>query len=336
MRKKKILALSLCIIAISVLIFYFGAPRATVFITSFSCSPNSAGISDTLYVTYTLHNDLSTPQTAYDLIVLENDDNPGSWCGYLYVPETAITIPANGNYQGSHYFTVEEGWLNCLYNDNSFKLILDVQYIGGNDVTESFIVQYIPPPTYSVNVYTNPNNCVVVLDGTITQTSTSNTVFTDVPAGSHTLETTKTGFITDTRTITVVGNTEVLVTLQQAPTQPTLEILADSNVQTNTSFQVTVKSANVPIIGAKLTLQWSPSPFYTDNSGSVTLTAPSVATDTIYTITANKTGYADDVFPITITVGAPPDEHGIPGFEILALIGAIGATFIILRNRKEK
>jgi hypothetical protein len=60
----------------------------------------------------------------------------------------------------------------------------------------------------------------VTLDGTITQVSTSNTVFTDVSVGSHTLETSKTGFITDTRTITVVGNTEVLVTLLPIDTPP--------------------------------------------------------------------------------------------------------------------
>ena len=338
MKKNTKIAVAVCIAVLAVLVFYFGIPRATVIITSFNATPNAVSIGDTLYVSYTLFNDLSTPQNAFDMIVLDNDDNPSSWCGYLYVPDTPITIPAQGSYQGSHTFTVEESWLNhCLYDGDSFKLVLDVQYVGGNDAVGYFIVQYIPPappPTYSVNVYTNPNGCMVTLDGTITQVSQSNTVFTDVPAGEHTLETSKTGYITDNRTITVISNTEVLVTLQEGPSLPQLEINAANQVKTGVDFQIQVKADNVPVPNARLMLQWDQNPVYTDNSGNAIITAPIVTEDTIYSIVANKTGYADDVFPITITVN---DPWPVPGFEaalfFIALFSAI-LVYIIYARKK--
>jgi len=61
----------------------------------------------------------------------------------------------------------------------------------------------------------------------------------------------------------------------------------------------------------------------------VTFTAPSVTKDTTYTITATKTGYVD-AESVDITV----KQAGIPGFELLTLIAAIGVAFILLRRRR--
>jgi len=56
------------------------------------------------------------------------------------------------------------------------------------------------------------------------------------------------------------------------------------------------------------------------------LTAPSEEGD--YTVTATYEDYEDATFVITIKAG------GIPGFELLTLIAAIGVAFILFRRRR--
>jgi|GEM_PF-1620877 len=63
----------------------------------------------------------------------------------------------------------------------------------------------------------------------------------------------------------------------------------------------------------------------------VTFTAPKVTKDTTYTISAEKAGYVfDPTTAVTITV----KPGGIPGFELITLIAAIGVAFILLRRRR--
>ena len=64
-----------------------------------------------------------------------------------------------------------------------------------------------------------------------------------------------------------------------------------------------------------------------DANGIASVTAPSE--EGTYTITATFPGYTD-ADPITITIEA----GGIPGFELLTLIAAIGVAFILLRRRR--
>ena len=63
-----------------------------------------------------------------------------------------------------------------------------------------------------------------------------------------------------------------------------------------------------------------------DENGKATFTAPSAKGD--YTITATYEKYQDGVLVITIV------EGGIPGFELITLIAAIGVAFILLRRRR--
>lgn len=61
-----------------------------------------------------------------------------------------------------------------------------------------------------------------------------------------------------------------------------------------------------------------------------TFTAPEVKAKTTYTITATKTGYVSSE-PVEITI----EPAGIPGFELITLIAAIGVAFILLRRRRK-
>jgi len=60
-----------------------------------------------------------------------------------------------------------------------------------------------------------------------------------------------------------------------------------------------------------------------------TFTAPKVNAKATYTITATKTGYVSSD-PVTLTI----QPGGIPGFELITLIAAIGVAFILLRRRR--
>ena len=62
--------------------------------------------------------------------------------------------------------------------------------------------------------------------------------------------------------------------------------------------------------------------------GKLTLTAPSTAGD--YPLTASYGDYEDYSTTITIAEGG----GGVPGFELLTLIAAIGVAFILLRRRR--
>jgi hypothetical protein len=105
-----------------------------------------------------------------------------------------------------------------------------------------------------------------------------------------------------------------------------LSVIAPSTASTGSTFQVVVADdAGSAIIGATVTLDGTT---YTSGAnGIATLTAPSTAGT--YTITASKTNFVTSD-PVTITV----EEKGIPGFELLALIAAIGVAFILLRRRR--
>lgn len=71
--------------------------------------------------------------------------------------------------------------------------------------------------------------------------------------------------------------------------EPQLSISTPSKVNEGENFQVSVKSDGTQIEAAQL--QFLNTPYYTDNNGQVTLLAPWVDKDTVYSITASKPGY---------------------------------------------
>jgi hypothetical protein len=158
--------------------------------------------------------------------------------------------------------------------------------------------------TFYGNTYTTGTDGTATIPATGIPTITANRDFTIVA--------TKTGHAEDSATITVIN-------------VPKLSVVAPSTATTDSTFQVVVADdAGSAIIGATVTLDGTT---YTSGAnGIATLTAPSAGT---YTIIASKTNFVTSD-PVTITV----EEKGIPGFELLALIAAIGVAFILLRRRR--
>jgi hypothetical protein len=67
---------------------------------------------------------------------------------------------------------------------------------------------------------------------------------------------------------------------------------------------------------------------YTSGAGGVaTITAPS--TEGSYPVTVTFPGYASLSDTVTVVKGG-----GIPGFELLTLVTAIGVAFLLLRRRR--
>ncbi|MBN2065508.1 MAG: hypothetical protein JW771_01690 [Candidatus Thermoplasmatota archaeon] len=106
---------------------------------------------------------------------------------------------------------------------------------------------------------------------------------------------------------------------------PKLIISVDDEVTAGSSFEVVVaKDTGDACIGATVTFNGKE--YKTKAGGVATITAPSEAQD--YTITASF----GDFTPATATVTVVPG--GVPGFEVLTLIAALGVAFILLRRRK--
>jgi hypothetical protein len=93
------------------------------------------------------------------------------------------------------------------------------------------------------------------------------------------------------------------------------------------SFTVTIIAKGQPLAGATVTLDGTTTKM-SGGDGKVTFTAG--AKDATHTIKAVFAPYTDG----QATVG-PVKEKGVPGFELLTLVIAIGVAFILLRRRKQ-
>jgi len=147
-------------------------------------------------------------------------------------------------------------------------------------------------------------------DGTITFTAP------DVATtATYTITGTKTGYTSATTYIQVVNLPQLIVTVDKTV------------VNEGEKFTVTVTSGGSMISGAAVTLDGTTK--YT-TAGTATFTAPEVDKDTTYTITATLTGYKQSE-PVTITV---KNKAGVPGFELVTLIAALGIALILLRRHR--
>ncbi len=172
-------------------------------------------------------------------------------------------------------------------------------------------------------------NDVLITDATVTvtfagETKTTNTgtvTFTapSVPTSlDYKITGTAEGYASDDYTIKVINVPQLVV----AVTTP-----ASGKITTNSQFDITIADdMGSAIIGATVTFN---SLTYTSGAGGkVTLTAPGTAGS--YTIGATKTGFlAADSVSVTVESG------GIPGFELVTLIAAIGIAFILIRRRRQ-
>lgn len=126
-------------------------------------------------------------------------------------------------------------------------------------------------------------NATVVLQGTIYQTKTDtngNFVFSNVPAGTYTVEVTYDGYEKATQSVTITAG---------ATTNATIQLKKINQVQLGKIIgSVKVFGSITPIAGAKVTVKDSTVTTTTDNTGNFTLDNLNYGT---YTLTVSKDGY---------------------------------------------
>jgi hypothetical protein len=134
---------------------------------------------------------------------------------------------------------------------------------------------------------------------------------------TYTIRASKEGYASDPDTVTIT-----IINI------PKLIISASGSAEAGATITVVVaKDTGDPVIGA--TILFDGNTYTTGAGGVVEITAPSTAGT--YTITASFGTFEDGTFEITITA----DGGGIPGFELLTLIVAIGVAFILFRRRRQ-
>jgi len=112
---------------------------------------------------------------------------------------------------------------------------------------------------------------------------------------------------------------------------PKLTIIPPSGKVSGTQkFVVTIANdAGAGVTGAKVTFNGVD--YYSGVNGACELTAPDVKEESAnYQITATFTGYTEAT-ALTMTIYKTP---GVPGFELLTLVAAIGVAFLLLRRRR--
>jgi hypothetical protein len=157
-----------------------------------------------------------------------------------------------------------------------------------------------------------------------TYTTTTGTVSIPAPQVSTSLTYTITamaeGYTTGTANIMIINVPKLIIVL------PTT---APKGTQ---SFTITIANdAGQGVAGATVTFNGQT---YTSGANGLTeLKAPDVKPKegSTYQITATFTGYTDAT-PVSVTVGQTP---GMPGFELLTLVVALGVAFLLLRRRRK-
>lgn len=160
---------------------------------------------------------------------------------------------------------------------------------------------------------------------------------TDVTFNGKTETTDSTGTVTFTApdvtsdsplgiTVTAEGYPEATASIKVIYV-PTLIISSDESVVAGATFEIAVaKDTGDPVIGATVTFEGKT--YKTKAGGVVTLTAPTTVGD--YDITAAFGTFT----PVTTTITVTKKTGGIPGFELVTLIVAIGVALILLRRRR--
>jgi len=133
-----------------------------------------------------------------------------------------------------------------------------------------------------------------------------------VDSAVYTVMAEKTGYISAERSITVIKQWEIQIT---GPT---------GTLNTGDPFTVTIIAKGSPLAGAECTFEGTTK--ISDGDGKVTFTLPSA--EGTFTVSASYGNYKTGTYEVTVKAG------GIPGFELVSLIAAIGLAFILLRRRR--
>ncbi|KAA0006351.1 MAG: hypothetical protein FE042_05970 [Thermoplasmata archaeon] len=140
-----------------------------------------------------------------------------------------------------------------------------------------------------------------------------------IPYATYKLIATKPGYRSAEESVTVVNmfNLYISVPSKASPGQKiTVKVTSDAGQVYGVT--ITLKRGTEVIETKTLT-----------GPEGVSFTIPQVKEKTTFTIVAEKEGYKSATYEITVTPG------GIPGFELVTLLAAIGVAFVLLRRRQQ-
>ena len=169
------------------------------------------------------------------------------------------------------------------------------------------------------------SNGVLITDTTVTFTFDGQTWPTTTGVATLTAPTVTTSLAYPI-TATAEGYTAATGAIVMVLNIPKLIVAIAGEVKAGQTFTLTVADdTGSAVIGA--TVSFEGKTYTTGSGGTVTITAPSEPGS--YPVTATFPGYDPVTQTITIAEGG-----GIPGFELLTLIAAIGVAFLLLRRRR--
>ena len=137
-----------------------------------------------------------------------------------------------------------------------------------------------------------------------------------VESATYTITAEKSGYTSADKSITVIKVYTVQIVGPTTPPAPGEE------------FTVSIIANGAALAGA--TVEFNGNTYTSNARGEITLTAPDSAGS--YTVTAAYENYEDGTLTITVDEG---DADGVPGFELLTLVAALGVAFILLRRRRQ-
>jgi hypothetical protein len=169
------------------------------------------------------------------------------------------------------------------------------------------------------------SNGVLITDTTVTFTFDGQTWPTTTGVATITAPTVSTS-IAYPITATAEGYAPATGAVVMILNIPKLIVAVSGEVKAGQTFTLTIADdTGAAVIGATVTFEGKT--YTTGAGGVVTITAPS--TEGNYNVTATFPGY--DPVSDTITIGP---GGGIPGFELLTLVAAIGVAFLLLRRKR--
>ena len=169
------------------------------------------------------------------------------------------------------------------------------------------------------------SNGVLITDTTVTFTFDGQTWPTTTGTATLTAPTVTTSLAYPI-SATAEGYTAATGAIVMVLNIPKLIVAIAGEVKAGQTFTLTVADdTGSAVIGA--TVSFEGKTYTTGAGGTVTITAPSQPGS--YPVTATFPGYDPVTQTITIAEGG-----GIPGFELLTLIAAIGVAFLLLRRRR--
>jgi hypothetical protein len=169
----------------------------------------------------------------------------------------------------------------------------------------------------------------ILITGTVTFTFNGQTWPTTTGVATITAPSVTTS-LTYPITATAEGYTSVSGNIMVLNVPKLSIILPSGKVSGTQKFVVTIANdAGAGVTGAKVTINGID--YYSGVNGACELTAPDVKEEfQNFQITATFTGYTDAT-AVTIKILKTP---GVPGFELLTLVAAIGVAFLLLRRRR--